>query len=208
MAIDDKMTNKESILDLSLLDTQNLKGIALLMLLAHHVWGGANEGRFEDVFIHSEPLFRGIGAHCKVCVAIFVLLSGYGLTKSCLKKGGLGNSFSFFLHRYTKLMINYWLIWLLFVPIGLFFFGRTFPTVYGDNWIFKAITDFFGVFNLVNGHPNGYNATWWFYGLIIVLYLLFPLLWKLKNYWYIMIPISIILPGISEKIGLWGGAYL
>ena len=69
------MEKENLTLDLSIQDTAFLKGVALLMLLAHHIWGGANDGRFEDVLIHGEPLFRGIGAHCKVCVAIFVVLS-------------------------------------------------------------------------------------------------------------------------------------
>ena len=194
-------------LDLSIQDTNFLKGIALLLLLAHHVWGGANNGRFDDILIHSEPLFRGIGAHCKVCVAIFVVLSGYGLTKGCLNKGGLPNGFTFFLHRYTKLMINYWLIWLLFVPLGVFVFERTFPSVYGENWLLMAISDFFGLFSAINGHPHGYNPTWWFYSCIITLYLLFPILWKLKKYWFLLIPFSIAISLIVSKYGLWGGYF-
>ena len=200
------MEKKENLtIDLSTSDTAILKGIALLLLLTHHIWGGINNGRFEDVLIHGEPLFRGIGAHCKVCVAIFVVLSGYGLTKGCLSKGGLPNVFTFFLHRYTKLMINYWLIWLLFVPLGIFAFGRTFPSVYGDNWLFLSIADFFGVYNLVASNSNGYNATWWFYSLIILLYLLFPIFWKLRRYWFVAIPISIAIPCLLGKFGLWGG---
>ena len=114
-----------------------------------------------------------IGIFSKLCVAVFVFVSGYGLAVSTPKEIKLKD---FYLHRFKKLYLNYWFIWLLFVPIGVFVFGRTFMDAYGEYAAIKAILDFFGLLNLTG--MLGYNPTWWFYSCIFVLYLLFPLLNK------------------------------
>ena len=177
---------------LTITDTNVLKGIALLLLLCHHCFEPGQP--YDDVLLLGHPLFQNIGKFSKLCVAIFVFLSGYGLTAKTMKDGGIGNLWNFYRYRYMKLMLNYWVVYLLFVPIGILFFHRTFPMVYGDNWIFKAIVDFLGIHYIVVGHPFGYNATWWFFSCIILLYFIFPWLWRNRNMWIVMIPCSIMIP--------------
>lgn len=175
-------------------DTNVLKGIALLLLLCHHCFYPGEP--YDDIVLFGHPVVQNIGEFSKLCVAIFVFLSGYGLTAKTMKDGGIGNLWSFYRHRYMKLMLNYWVVYLIFVPIGFIFFHRTFPIVYGDNWMFKAFVDFLGLHQAIIGHPFGYNATWWFFSCIIFLYALFPLLWKYRSWWMIMIPFSIMLPTV------------
>ena len=110
---------------LSINDTNVLKGIALLLLLCHHCFYPGEP--YDDIILFGHPVVQNIGEFSKLCVAIFVFLSGYGLTIQTMAKGGIGNVLAFYRRRYVKLMINYWLIWLIFVPIGVFFFHRTFP---------------------------------------------------------------------------------
>lgn len=102
---------------------------------------------------------------------MFVFLSGYGLTSAAEKLESI-NLKQFYIRRFSKLYFNYWLIWLLFVPIGVFALGITFDKVYGNHIIEKTVLDFFGLLNLTG--DLGYNPTWWFYSCITVLYLLFP----------------------------------
>ena len=117
------MTN--NVVSLSLKDTNVLKGIGLLLLLCHHLFY-VQKGLYDDIHLVGDHyLVQELGIWCKVCVAIFVFLSGYGLTVGAIKARGF-NVRSFYWHRFTKLLLNYWLIWVLFVPISLFFFGRTF----------------------------------------------------------------------------------
>lgn len=192
---------------LSLNDTQVLKGVALLLLLCHHCWY-TGEG-FDDVFVFGKPVFQQMGVFCKLCVSLFVFLSGYGLTIGAMKNNGVGKLMTFYKKRYFKLMINYWVIWLLFVPLGVFFLGRSFPDVYGDNYVFKALADFFGIHSLVMGSVHGYNSTWWFYSCIIVLYFLYPLIWKYRKFWFLIIPLSLLVPEICGALplkhgGIWG----
>ena len=181
--------NKVS-LQLSFYDTQALKGLALFMLLCHHCLYEVKG--YVDYGFMVTPLFQTLGIFSKLCVAIFVFLSGYGLTVSTMKNGELGGILNFYRRRYTKLMVNYWFIYLLFVPIGICFFSRTFPSVYGEHYVHKAIVDFFGLYQGVYGNPWGYNPTWWFYSCIIVLDLLYPLIWKCRRYWYLMLPLCFI----------------
>ena len=133
---------------------------------------------------------------CKLCVAIFVMLSGYGLTVQAEKNGGINSIGSFYRHRFSKLLVNYWVIWLLFVPLGVFAFDRGFEDVYQTNIIPKFVADVFGLAFAFNFY--GYNATWWFMSCIIVLYLSYPFLYKaVKNY-----PIYTLLGSVSVAIAV------
>ena len=103
---------------------------------------------------------------------------------------------SFYKHRFKKLYLNYWFIWLLFVPVDIFVFGRTLAEAYGNHYIIKMILDFFGLLNMAALY--GYNPTWWFYSCIILLYLLFPLLHKsLTNKWLLLSSLGIIFSGLA-----------
>lgn len=165
--------------------TTELKGIALLLLLWHHLF-------YKSIGLYYDwhQIVNVSGMTSKCCVALFVILSGYGLMVSCGKELNLK---TFFVKRFTKLYLNYWLIWLLFVPVGVLFFGRTFDVVYGDAVIPNMLLDFFGLLNCRMLY--GYNATWWFYSCIILLYLSFPLLrWirlKSKVAFYIVMVLAI-----------------
>lgn len=157
---------------LSKKDSSVLKGLALILLLLHHLFYIQN-GRYDDIQLYKGIyLVNMIGQISKICVAIFVLLSGYGLAATYNK-----NSFKlsgFFLRRFGKLFVNYWLIWLLFVPVGVIFFELSFDKVYGDHVAGKFLLDLTGLLNLTGSY--GVNPTWWFLSCIILLYLLFPVI--------------------------------
>lgn len=181
----------------SLLSRDNtliLKGGGICLMLIHHLFYIQN-GLYDDVHLFGNHyLVQEIGIFGKLCVSLFVFLSGYGLMASYKNKEI--KVFDFYIHRFKKLYLNYWFIWLLFVPIGVFVFNRTFDEVYGSQKIFKASLEFLGIYNLIGGY--GYNPTWWFYSCIIVLYLLFPFLRKLHDRWpYLMFSIMILLPLIG-----------
>ena len=77
-------------------------------------------------------------------------------------------------------MLNYWVIWIVFVPISYFFFDMTFDKAYHQNALLQSVLDFLGIHELIySGRSLCYNPTWWFYSCIIVLYLLFPLMYKM-----------------------------
>lgn len=154
-------------------DTLFLKGIALVLLLLHHLFY-EQTGLYDDWLIHGTGVVQTMGNYAKLCVAIFVFLSGYGVAKSL--PGG-ANLRTFYGKRFTKLYLNYWFIWLLFVPVGIFVFGRTLSEAYaGESVGLSLLLDWLGLSN--SFLRSGYNITWWFYSCILLLYLLAPLLDK------------------------------
>ena len=139
------------------------------MLIHHLFYSESSRLLYDDLIFHGRGLVNEIGVFSKVCVAIFVFISGYGL--SYKYKEGFGKK-QFYISRFKKLYFNYWCIWLLFVPISVFVFHRTFADVYGTHTILKSGLDILGLLNLTG--QLGYNATWWFYSCIIVLYMIYP----------------------------------
>ena len=176
-------------LELSLKDTNILKGIALLLLLLHHLFY-VQKGLYDDIHLYNEHfLVNELGIFGKLCVAIFVLLSGYGLTIQANKNQKI-QLVEFYKRRFTKLYLNYWFIWIIFVPIGVLFMHRTFEIVYVNHIWEKLIIDIAGLSFAFGFY--GYNATWWFFSCIIVLYLLFPFLIRmLGKYNMILIILSL-----------------
>lgn len=115
---------------LSLHDTSVLKGIAICAMLCHHLFYQSPESGY--VVWHLAMLG-------KVCVSIFLLLSGYGLTIQMKKlvtnsaSDIRGQILCFLLKRYTKFYLNYWAIFIIFVPIGVFCFDRPLTIPYGES---------------------------------------------------------------------------
>lgn len=68
--------NQRFSLDFS--DSYELKGIALLMLLFHHLFYIRN-GLYDDIALGGTNVVQYVALACKLCVAVFVFLSGYEL---------------------------------------------------------------------------------------------------------------------------------
>lgn len=165
---------------LSIQDTNVLKGIAIVLLLIHHLFGERN-GLYDDVHIYKDYyLVNQIGIFSKLCVSIFVFLSGYGLMIQADEKGSANNLKHYYIHRFKKLYLNYWIIWLCFVPISYFVFDFTFQDAYHSKVLLHLIVDLLGIHNIFfeSVGQYSYNPTWWFYSCIIILYAFFPLLYK------------------------------
>ena len=168
-------------------DSFSLKGIALLFLLLHHLFYVPN-GLFSDLHLWGDRyLINQIGIMGKFCVSLFVFLSGYGLALVTHKAGDKITLRRFYTHRFVKLMLNYWLMWLLFVTIGIYCFDITFTKVYGLHYISRFIVDFLGLASACGF--IGYNPTWWFYSCILILYTIFPIIYRicLKRYGRILL---------------------
>lgn len=171
------MDAKQVDYSLSLNETNVLKGIAICAMLVHHLF-------------FYRPEFGAGAWHLAVlgksCISIFLFLSGYGLTVQFSKlllqikeKGVVEHSFAivkFLLKRFTKFYLSYWIVFLVSVSLGVFVFGRSLQTAYGNNAdvVLCLIKDFFGLQSFAS-----YNTAWWFNHLILSLYLLFPILFWL-----------------------------
>ena len=179
------MLKKNSVICFDKRQTNIAKGIAVLFLLWHHLFLYTPDG--TDAFISIFSI-RGIAietvlaAYLRVCVAMFLFLSGYGLYKSWVKNNSKDVQYvrkkQFFISQLLfvkkhilKLLLGFCFIYILFVPLSIWF-GNPFWEVYGNPFI--AILDFLGIADLVGTVTM--NQSWWFMSLIIVLYILFPIL--------------------------------
>ena len=154
--------------------TNIIKGFAICLLLLHHLFYNSNES-IIDIWIGSYQLSNILGLYGKVCVAIFLILSGYGIYRSYNSNKAYQNILVFYKKHLTKIYLNYWLIWLIFVPFGVFVLKITLIDIYKENIIKNFIINFLGLQYYFG--TLSYNNTWWFIGLIVGLYILFPVLY-------------------------------
>ncbi len=152
--------------------TNAAKGMALLLLLWHHLFLRHKE---FGVFIHESAIIA------KVCVTLFILLSGYGLAQSVARKPmGI---ISFYIRRFSLIYLNYWLVAAIFISIGVFIMGRTLEDVYKTSIPIKFMIQISGLHYFFDQIGPGYNSTWWFISLTLFLYFIFPFLYTLLSKW-------------------------
>lgn len=153
-------------MELSRSDTAGIKGIAILFMLWHHLFLYKTE---------YGPITQSLSIVCKVCVALFLFVSGYGLAKQycVLSHRNVRNTIKFLLRRFINFFLPYWFCFSLVVLIGNLC-GYSFPEVYPAtrNTLKCIILDFFGQMGY-----DSYLNPWWFNKMIIQLYLVFPFLY-------------------------------
>lgn len=152
-------------------NTQIAKGVAVLLLLWHHL-------RFGQLVENPTPhgFWLLVAFYGKVCVAIFLVLSGYGLWMSYNKKRP--KTSTFYVQKITNIMMPYWVCFIIFGALGALFFGRTVDYLYGGQWG-GAFINFLGL-NMYFKTPS-MNDAWWFISLILLFYILFPYAFKLLD---------------------------
>lgn len=163
--------------------TRIVKGIAVLMLLFHHLFNDYPE--YEGHYVNYWPLtgdqVTNIALACRVCVAIFVFITGYGLAASYAKTFSGGRKETpreltkFSLTRWWNLMTRYWFVVVLAWVSGQFL-GRRPWDVYGPGFLStftRAVLDFFGISE--SFQSGWFNPTWWYMSLAILMIFLAPL---------------------------------
>lgn len=162
--------DKETIFTFSSKHTQMAKGLAILLMVWHHLF--AFPDRIKNVsyqsllYIDGTPIEQYIGDFGKICVAMFLFLSGYGLYKVYEKNQSFTLQDS--IKRIGNFLKYYYAVFIIFIPIGLIFFQSN-PDFQWDTTVF-----FYNLFVL----EATYNGEWWFVPLYIELIILFPFLIK------------------------------
>ena len=143
--------------------TQELKGLAILAIIFSHIGYFLVPG---GNFLFPLSIMAGVG------VNLFLFLSGYGLTSSSIK-----NKFTarqFYRRRLMKLFIPLWLTLIIFFLLDYFALNLT----YGLSYIGRSFLGFFPRADLY----GDVNSPLWYFTLILFYYLLFPLVFILKNH--------------------------
>jgi hypothetical protein len=169
-------------MEITLQKSNQLKAIAILMMLCLHLFNRDYHNLFEPIlFVGTQPLSYYISLFCDACVPIFCFVSGYGLFFNYQKNNVVFNKTN--RKRLLKLYINYWIILLLFA-VGLgFALGKE---GYPGN-LMKFLLNFSGL-------DNSYNGAWWFFTTYIILVLtsIITFKWVVK-YSYLAIVIGSLL---------------
>ena len=156
--------------ELSKVDTASVKGVAILIMLWHHLFLNAPEfGTFTD----------SLAVVSKVCVALFLFVSGYGLTKQygSLKRRNVESTAKFLGRRFVNFFSQYWFCFILVILVGNLC-GYTFHEAYpATRNVFKCIIlDAFGQMGY-----DSYLKSWWFNKMILQPWVVFPLLYLIVS---------------------------
>ncbi len=149
-----------------------VKGIAIIILCWHHLYW--HEVTLPISVSHTSFLDLSITL-TKVCVALFTVLSGYGMNES-YKREKNKNDFLFMVKHINKLFICYWWV---YIPAFVFSFwlhrSGTPLQIYnlsGSDGIRNFLFDLFGIRALI--YSPTLNNTWWYMEAVIFFYMLFP----------------------------------
>lgn len=150
------------------IETNILKGIAIIMMYIHHLFYLADRLNYYDVqpMVISKELLVKIGGYGNICVALFAFLSGYGLTKTYIKGS---NSAKGILRRILRLQLSVVICLLLGLLVATLIGEHTYADVYLEdgivNSIYYFICDALGISYLL-GTPS-YNGAWWYLSIAI-----------------------------------------
>lgn len=173
-----------TVTDITSEKTQHLKGIALLLLMWHHLFGVEYLTGWSAIIPGTEGASYVIGASGKICLAMFLFCSGYGLFKSYINKETVSKTY--ILKRLVKTLIPYWIVMIIAIAY-LIFAGK-----------FEAKYIFVNLFALIHSSEILYVTFSWFIKLYVLLLLVLPLIRLIERKWkknaIIDILIYIVLP--------------
>jgi len=152
---------------------ERLKGLAILLMLAHHLFGlpGLIEPPNAYVaLIPGVPLEYWIGRFGKICVAMFLLLSGYGFARAGLRP------WRYFAGKAWRFLLAFWPYFLIAFAVGSLFFQERLPSGY---WRFPRDPVEF-VLNALTLR-NSMAFEWWFAETYLLLVLTTPLLLRVAG---------------------------
>ncbi len=158
--------------------TQEMKGIGILLAIFSHI------GYFlaaDHRFLFPISTMGGVG------VDIFLFLSGFGLTMSALANGY--SLKEFYQKRLSKLYIPLWIMLAIFLAADAILLGLHWPW----QFIGQAIVGLFTSANI----SQDFNSPCWYFTLIILYYLLFPLLFNRKWPWITAILLYILVAALA-----------
>ena len=189
--------------------TMQMKGIAIIILLFHHCFLNAQRwatvpyeklattkgwGYYPISFApFSSHTIQYLASFSKICVAMFVFMTGYGMWVSYESQKKKTTMSNYIKKRMVTLMTGFLIIFvvteILAIPTGRFI------EVYGHDFrsVVYMIIDALGLAKLL-GTPL-FCLTWWYMSLAIVLIMIFPFVHSIMGkYQWVVVVASIIVP--------------
>lgn len=154
-------------------DTAVVKGIAILALILHHLYPN-NPGIPIDFANLSMGMLLATSG--KVCVSLFAMLSGYGITEGWKRRKV--SEPRFVLRHVWTLLTSFWVCYLV-VAVLLSLSGTTPASIYGEGGVGlvgNMLLDVVGMGELLR--TPTLSGPWWYMSAAIIFYLLYPLLYR------------------------------
>lgn len=137
-------------MELSKNDTKMTQGIAIIFMVLLHLFCRVDNLPYECLKIGGVPLVYYLGLFSDQCVAIYCFCSGYATRLISDKTASAKDYYIGRLKSILRLLINYWIVLILFSIVGLATKNEVMP---------NSIIDFVKHFFLIE---KSYNGAWWF----------------------------------------------
>lgn len=187
---------------LSKAESNYIKGIAMLLMFTHHLFAFTSRIPEPSSLIHifnDINIEQIIGMYGKLCVPIFLFVSGYGF--SIINR----TDQEYYIKKIANIFKSTWLVFIIFIPLCMFVFNV--PRVQFN--IKLILLNFFGL-------SSSFNGEWWFVLPYVLLIMVTPLLQYGRNNILPTVLISLLIHQISTlgtnspnaQFGLWGTVYV
>lgn len=156
---------------LTKMQSKIIYGIAILMMIYHHLFclpERLNNDYISILNFNGINLEERIAWFCKLCVALYAFISGYGMYLSANKKkfekveDKLIYDIKFSIKHLIKFYFKFSIVFLIFIPLGYIFFNIDFN-------IKELIKNYLTI-------SHSYNGEWWYIRAYIYMLILFPFL--------------------------------
>lgn len=157
--------------------TGALHGVAILMMIYHHVFINGklrfvNNGisvfdLFDCINFGIAPTFQMTFAYfCKICVAIFAFTSGYAIYRQLEKQNSLSikDMYLYCFKRLWSFYKKYFLCCIVFITLEYIYTGDSFFDFSFENILLNLI-----------GLRSSFNSTWWYVSVYYLMVLVSPL---------------------------------
>jgi peptidoglycan/LPS O-acetylase OafA/YrhL len=155
------------------------KGIAICLMFVHHLFVFKERLINGNTYYQVLPFFDAevrLGYFGKICVSVFLFLSGYGMFLGYFRSQK--SPISYALRKLKEFYLTYWVYFLCFVPIGILFFKNV--TLWDSSEIRYSTEPLIFLANFL-GLSSRYNQEWWFVSVFIILLLVSPIYLKLTE---------------------------
>lgn len=166
-------------------DSSALKGVAILLMLFHHLF--FETSRFDNYVVDFYPIEEDVAINiaviCKICVSIFAFITGYGLLSSIRNiELNRSNIIRWNISRLIKTISGFWYIYIIVfivtmiinrLPLQVYFTGST------TAGFLYLLNDFLGLSNLLDTPTM--CPTWWYMSAALLYILMVPLIYTISR---------------------------
>lgn len=192
-------------------DSMCMKGIAILLMMFHHCY--RSKDRFENYVVDFRPFdlefVVDISDYFKICVSIFVFITGYGLYLSARNRCRDAKSTERWIgERLVKTLSGFWFVYMLVFVITQIYAGYPVKIYFGKGGIrgiLYALIDFLGLANFFS--TPSMVSTWWYMSAAVAYIIFLPLFvkWTQKLGYITLFTVLAFVPRQLRESGYPGG---